>query len=77
MGSTPDTSGHAAERGLDAKSDRNDLALLRPNLLQNLPTDGRRRTKPGEIELVGEGLHALANQNQVPIFELEATTLAG
>jgi len=29
-------------------------------------------TQPGEIELVGEGLHALANQNQVPIFELEA-----
>jgi hypothetical protein len=35
-----------------------------------------RRIEGGEqsaaIELVGEGLHALANQNRVPIFELEA-----
>lgn len=27
---------------------------------------------PATIQLVGEGLHALANQNRVPIFELEA-----
>ena len=26
----------------------------------------------GSIELVGEGLHALSNQNRVPIFDLEA-----
>jgi hypothetical protein len=28
--------------------------------------------QPGAIELIAEGLHALANQNRVPIFELEA-----
>ncbi len=27
---------------------------------------------PASIEAIGEGLHALANQNRVPIFELEA-----
>ena len=51
--------------------ERDALALLRPNELPGLPARAKNETPL--IELIDEGLHALAAQSRVPLFELKVS----